>query len=487
MPIPEGISATQTQYVCKSIPGKGQGLIATANLLAGTRILAESPLITVSRATYDKAEIRKSIVNQLSALSEGQRQAYFSLSNVHGKEDGNELGIARTNALPLGSNAAQGAVFLEASRINHACNSNSQNTWNESTQKLTIHATRDIRQGEEITIYYLDKFSKRSARQSKLRAAFGFACHCDLCSCGEEQRMVSDRRLEEIQSLDDRIGNGARLMSSPLCVLQDVRKLLALLREEGIAGTSEARAYYDGFQVAVTHGDLARAGELAKRSSTARAVAEGDDSPQVQRLNRLAADPSKHVSYGLSKQWETTLGSCPHELNAQDFESWLWRKKAESLSPLADLRNEGSFPAFDSLPDENDVDLEFFDTADGFSYRPRKHWCFLAEIVDIEDFLRLGLTVKDRAGRTTRILFYTDSRGREMSPSQLRQGYTVAVLYAEQHGFLDLSVGIRHEDPKYLKVRPTSIKSTLPLTPCSDYSNRLGGAAQAERSRQEAY
>lgn len=135
----------------------------------------------------------------------------------------------------------------------------------------------------------------------------------------------------------------------------------------------------------------------------------------------------------------------------------------------------------------NDVDLEFFDTADGFSYRPRKHWCFLAEIVNIEDFLRLSLTVKDRAGQTTRLMFYNDSRGQEMSPSQLHQGYTLAVLYAEQHGFLDCSVGVRHQDPKYLKVRPASIKPALPLTPCSGFSNRLGGVAQAERSCQEAY
>lgn len=119
---------TTALYVCKSIPGKGQGLVATASIPAGTRILAESPLIKVPRDTNDKDKIRKSIRNQLSVLPESQQQAYLSLSNVYRKKEGNKLGIARTNTLPLGSNAKEGAVFPQASQINHAYNFNAQNT-----------------------------------------------------------------------------------------------------------------------------------------------------------------------------------------------------------------------------------------------------------------------------------------------------------------------------------------------------------------------
>lgn len=90
-------------------------------------------------------------------------------------------------------------------------------------------------------------------------------------------------------------------MSSPLDVLHNVRKLLSLLKEESLTGSSVARAYYNSFQVTVMHSDLARARELAKRSATVRAVVEGDDNPQVRRLEALAANPTKHSSSSLTK------------------------------------------------------------------------------------------------------------------------------------------------------------------------------------------
>jgi hypothetical protein len=65
------------------------------------------------------------------------------------------------------------------------------------------------------------------------------------------------------------------------------------------------------------------------------------------------------------------------------------------------------------------------------SYRPRKHWCFLAEIIDVEKFLRLRLIVKDKSGRTVPIAFYTDDRGLELDPSYAQEGFIVAILYAK--------------------------------------------------------
>jgi hypothetical protein len=112
--------------------------------------------------------------------------------------------------------------------------------------------------------------------------------------------------------------------------------------------------------------------------------------------------------------------------------------------------------------------------------------CFLAEIVDVEKFLRFRLVVEDRAGLITRLMFYIDNRGEEVSPSLLRQGYTIAILYAEQHGFLNTSVGIRHEESKFLKVKPTSAKPAVPPTPRLDASGRVEGTTRAQRSRQEA-
>lgn len=125
------------------------------------------------------------------------------------------------------------------------------------------------------------------------------------------------------------------------------------------------------------------------------------------------------------------------------------------VSQYADLRNEATFPPFDGLPDENELSLDFYQSADGFSFRPRKHWCFLAEITDVERFLRLRLIAQDKNNQSIPIAFHTDDRGFELDPLSLQEGFTVAVLYAEQHGFLDMSVGIRHENPSMMKVKPS--------------------------------
>jgi hypothetical protein len=265
---------------------------------------------------------------------------------------------------------------------------------------------------------------------------------------------MSDKRWDEIQSLDDSIGNGTGVLSAPLQTLHDVHKLLSLLDDEGFADASVSRAYYDAFQIAITHGDIARARVFAERAASTREILEGNDSPTVQRIESLARNPSQHMAHGFSMKWRTTGDDIPRELRKDDFERGLWKKEIVEVSQYADLWSETAFPAFDGLPEENDVSPEFYESADGSSYRPRKHWCFLAEIIDVEKFLRLRLIVKDKSGRTVPIAFYTDGHGLELDPSYAQKGFTVAIFYAEQHGFLDLSVGIRHEDPTVMKVKP---------------------------------
>ncbi|KAH8754747.1 hypothetical protein F5883DRAFT_397548, partial [Diaporthe sp. PMI_573] len=128
------------------------------------------------------------------------------------------------------------------------------------------------------------------------------------------------------------------------------------------------------------------------------------------------------------------------------------------------FRNDEKFPIFAGLPGENDINLTFYDAADGFSYIPRKHWCFLAEIIDIESLFRVKLIVQDKAGATVPVAFHTDGRGTEFAPSQLRSGYTVAILYAHRHSFLDLTIGIRQEEYCGVKFFPAALAELLGLS-----------------------
>ncbi|KAM0553375.1 hypothetical protein ACHAPJ_007389 [Fusarium lateritium] len=454
------MSDIDSLYVVQDVPGKGLGLIATSKISRGTRILAESPLIRLPQDVTSDDQSRRLVIAELNPLSENQRQDFFALRNSH-PELGKELGIVKTNALPMTSDG--GGIFTISSRINHSCRQNAQHAWNENFQKLTIHAIDDIEEGTEITIMYIGKRLDYATRQHALKAKFSFDCHCDLCFLPANERKVSDARLTEIKQLEDSSYQGG-IYFSPLVSLHGMRKVLQLLKSEGIASAAVSRAYDLATQIATTHGDLARAKVFMERTLSTNVALEGEDSPDVQKTKQLIGDPSQHICFGFSTKWASAIEDIPQNLDDNDFENWLWRAQRPNDLELADLRNQADFPAFSDLPSENDLSLNFYQTTGGHFYQPSKHWAFLGEIVNIEAFFRLRLIVKDRDGHQFPIAFYTDSRGREIGPSMLRVGHTVVVLYGEQHGFLDLSVGIRHEEQKALKVFPVSLDDLMLLS-----------------------
>ncbi|OJA13166.1 hypothetical protein AZE42_06220 [Rhizopogon vesiculosus] len=127
--------------------------------------------------------------------------------------------------------------------------------------------------------------------------------------------------------------------------------------------------------------------------------------------------------------------------------------------PQSLLRNGVNFPTFSDLPDEYEVDLTYYnETPRGFE--PSQHWCFLGEIVDFFDLVRVMMYVKDKDGRVITVALHTDDKGRSLAP-QVKKGHTVAVLYGQQHGFLDMSVGIRVEEASNIKIIPCSLDQLL--------------------------
>jgi hypothetical protein len=101
---------------------------------------------------------------------------------------------------------------------------------------------------------------------------------------------------------------------------------------------------------------------------------------------------------------------------------------------------------------------------------PCHHWVFLAEIIEDTTLRIPGMTmikggkskfsgigrpryiVRDRSGREIPVAFYLDS-DEEFNHKKYVVGHTFAGLYAEQHGFLDLTTGIRIESLTFVKVR----------------------------------
>jgi hypothetical protein len=440
-------SSIRTQlYVLQEVPGKGKGLIATREISKGTCILSEKSIIRVSKVVLDddhnRHTLSASIGRQVDALPLDQRRSFLSLRNIYMDGIASQyLVIVRTNALVFGNDATERGIFLNACRIKHLCDNNAQKFWNDNSKRHTIHALRNIKKGEEITICYLGILSNRRSRQESLQRKFAFTCLCHLCSLSPDQSEQSDGRLEEIRSLKSQINEDGMMgiLKNPSKFLRCVDRQIQLYNEQGLNGAGLHRAFFNATQVTIANGDLARARTFAERAVYEGIVCEGRDSPAVILYKKLSYGSFKDEIYAISSRWKTTVDKIPQGLDPESFEDWLWRReKPKQNGQLVEFRNRSTFPAFDDLPEENYIDPEFYESADECFYQPRRHWLFLAEIVDFGALFRL----KDVEDTTVPLFFYTEGRGSELKSSMVRNGYTAAILYAKHHAFAFSKLGI---------------------------------------------
>ncbi|KAF5264350.1 hypothetical protein FOXYS1_4867 [Fusarium oxysporum] len=123
---------------------------------------------------------------------------------------------------------------------------------------------------------------------------------------------------------------------------------------------------------------------------------------------------------------------------------------ASNGAQLANLQDKEHFPAFDDLAWDNDLNTNYYREPENGFWEPRKHWVFIGEI--------------DRDGLEIPVAIYTEARGVEISPSNLQVGKTVVIFYAVKHLFMDMTIGIRHEDLEYLKIFPISLDDMIQLS-----------------------
>jgi hypothetical protein len=312
-------------FEIQSVPGKGRGLVARFNIAKGKRILEEEPLFTTSNLSPISL-MESNIATQLKSLSKTEQRQFLSLhNNFPGKNP--FTGVVKTNALPCGPDSVIGGIYPTICLINHSCLPNAHNSWNNDTQRETIHALRYIKSGGEITISY-EGGGPSGPRRAHLKDAFGFDCKCSLCSLPLPELQISDTRRLQIQRLDDAIGDSGRVINRPDDCLTDCHSLLQVLEEEYAGGASAliARLYYDSFQISITHGDQARASVFAQRGYKSRVICEGEDSPETRKMKNLMENPAGHRNFGGSMRWKTAKWLVPKGLDTGGFEKWLWRQ-----------------------------------------------------------------------------------------------------------------------------------------------------------------
>ena len=84
--------------------------------------------------------------------------------------------IDRSN---LGLKSIGRSLYPSASYFNHSCEPNCEVF--ETGSILTIHPTRDIAQGDEVTIAYIDTQQPLHSRRQQLQATYFFHCLCTRC------------------------------------------------------------------------------------------------------------------------------------------------------------------------------------------------------------------------------------------------------------------------------------------------------------------
>lgn len=287
-----------------------KGIFAIANIPEGTRILSESPILKLPRHSTNYATVTRPVVgSRLSGQNDNEQGYLKDLINAYHCRDGSRpLGNVQTNCLYLDQAGTLIGIFVKASRLNHSCNPNAWYSWNDTIGQLNIHAVRNIRAGEEVTISYLTTVLEYSERQLVLRERFKFSCKCKLCLLPPEERENSDSRLRKLAAIGTAYAD-LIFAGRPDKALPILHTMLLLFDAEDIRGVSRARAYHDAYGIAITRGDKARAFVFAERSYNIRRVIEGDDSRTATKIRQCT---------------EELLEYSPEVKRGEGFENWLW-------------------------------------------------------------------------------------------------------------------------------------------------------------------
>ncbi|KAH7383538.1 hypothetical protein BKA64DRAFT_582603, partial [Cadophora sp. MPI-SDFR-AT-0126] len=317
-------------YEIRQIPGNGKGLVARRNINRGERIIAENPLFTFPNIN-DTMPTRQVIGPKVLALPADQQRTFYGLYNnfiYFGTTA--SIGIIKTNALPVDNDTD--AVFPTFSLSNHSCLPKASYSWNGDIMQGTLHATRNISAGNEITIAYGDH------RRGLPQQAIGFRCTCALCSSSPGRIAKSDARRVQIQRLQRELADSPSDWRNPGEELVNFHKMLEVVIDEYSGTYHQAMAWiYDrAFSIAAFHGDHDRAGCFAERAYRSSVICHGADSLASRRLWCFMRNPERDSHFGTRNSWgmsSATYFGVPRGLEPIIFEAWLWRLGLQGDSP----------------------------------------------------------------------------------------------------------------------------------------------------------
>ncbi|KAF2856439.1 SET domain-containing protein [Plenodomus tracheiphilus IPT5] len=266
----QNINTNTGNWRTEALPGKGMGMLASRPLSFGDKITVYTPaFLAVLEGDLSTMEREKYWRIAISQLPAPIREEFLGLATVYGDERVRVQDIVKANTFQLDVEGVNHlAVWPETSRLNHDCGPNAQYVLDPKTLTHTVHATRPIASGEEISISYTSPFDNTADRQAHL-SSFGFTCSCRRCSSPSS----SDDILAQISAVQANLNTYPPSPSSPTSPAL-IQQLLDLHVSEGLEGFMDI-AYGFAALTYSSFGDADRAREYVEKAKRAVEMKDG--------------------------------------------------------------------------------------------------------------------------------------------------------------------------------------------------------------------
>lgn len=266
----------------------GDGLYATKKINRGTRIFAESPMISTPFSTRPGSDKDPStFCNEIEHLSKDKvkelDQLYCNAAHLNSETRARvrqwyrDQGATNTNGEILKGKKLQDAaktmvkrfaifltnrvvmrtadqgggvvgIFPLFSRINHSCVPNARNYYNPTLRRLTVHACRDIEAGEQIFVSYVNYACRTQQQRAQDLLRRGVVCGCSACvdpavDVLRRRSFELDQGLAAYAKTQMRtIGNDVspsllpHIPKTPAEALKSAQELVEVLEKQGLEG-----------------------------------------------------------------------------------------------------------------------------------------------------------------------------------------------------------------------------------------------------------
>jgi len=294
------------KYDLKEFPGKGMGLAANQFIARGDLIMANTASLMIDYRAFSELtrdQYKELQLHAVNYLPEQHRWAVLNLS-THGQTFDSQIDmvekIGETNAFDIDPDADDEeqehgffVVFPEIARFNHDCRPNADYYYDHATLTQYIHAARDIRPGEELTLSYINPIMLREARLRKLNRNWGFRCACPACTKEGARAEASDMRIRKIKELRPKMRNWK---PSSVATPQMAELLVSLYEEEKLWGSMYHAYSFAAFEYNAV-GDAWSAIKYAMKSYEWGVPIIGDKAADVVEMKKMAEDPYNHWSW----------------------------------------------------------------------------------------------------------------------------------------------------------------------------------------------